>query len=67
MVKVLEKLKSRKFWLTFAGGVVILFAKQLGFDVDPEQLWQLASIVTGYNLAEAHVDAKRLVAAAATK
>lgn len=65
MTKVLDKLKSRKFWLTFAGGVVVLFAKHLGFDVDAEQLWTLASLVTGYNLAEAHVDAKRITSQAA--
>lgn len=64
MTKVLDKLKSRKFWLTFAGGVVVLFAKHLGFDVDAEQIWALAGIVSSYNVAEAHVDAKRLAAQA---
>lgn len=45
---IFDKLKSRKFWLTFAGGVVVLFAKQLGLDVDESQLWQLVALITGY-------------------
>jgi len=53
-----EKLKSRKWWLTFAVGVVILFARQLGLELDESQLWELIALATGYNLTQGYVDAK---------
>jgi len=51
------KLKSRKFWATFAASVAVLFATQLGLSED--QAWQLVAVVVGYLGAEGYVDAKR--------
>jgi hypothetical protein len=54
------KLKSRKFWATFAVGATVLFATQLGLSED--QAWQLVATLAAYVGAEGYVDAKRVTA-----
>jgi hypothetical protein len=54
------KLKSRKFWATFAVGAAVLFATQLGLSED--QAWQLVATLAAYVGAEGYVDAKRVKA-----
>lgn len=51
------KLKSRKFWATFAASAAVLFATQIGMSED--QAWQLVALIVGYLGAEGYVDAKR--------
>ncbi len=54
-----EKLKSRKFWITFGTGVLLLFAQQLGLDIAPETVWGIVAMVTGYNAGQGYVDGQR--------
>lgn len=56
---MLGKLKSRKFWVTFAVSALLLLAKQLGLEVDENAVWGAVAIATGYNFAQGHVDAKK--------
>lgn len=45
---LVDRLKSRKLWITFAGIVVVGFGKALGLELSEEQLWSIAIIVAGY-------------------
>ena len=58
-----SKLKSRKFWITFAVSVVLLFAQQLGLDVDGETVWGIVAMITGYNAGQGYVDGQKEKAA----
>jgi len=54
------KLGSRKFWFTFGAGIIILFLDQLGLSgITPDRVWELVTLVTGYNIAQGFVDAKK--------
>ena len=54
-----EKLKSRKWWLTFGALVVMLFGEQLGISLTWEQIVGVVSTVTGYNLGQGYVDGQK--------
>lgn len=58
---MLSKLKSRKFWVTFAGAAAVLFLRKLGFEITEDQLYALATMVTGYNVGQAMVDMKSAI------
>ena len=53
-----DKLKSRKFWITFVVSALLLFAKQLGLDLDEQTVWGLVALATGYNAGQGYVDGK---------
>lgn len=43
-----DRLKSRKFWITILAGFVVLFARELGFELTDAQLWEFVAIVAAY-------------------
>lgn len=49
-----DKFKSRKFWAAIVGGVLALFAKELGLTSDQVQ-W-LVTIAVGYIFGQGFVD-----------
>lgn len=61
---VTEKLKSRKFWVTIGTMILLLFAKQLGVDIDESTVWGIVASVTGYNVGQGYVDGQEKKAAA---
>lgn len=54
---MLEKLKSRKLWITFGVAVAILFVKAFDLPVDDEAIFALAGLAGTYNVAQGWVDA----------
>lgn len=38
---IVKRLKSRKFWMAVAVGVIVVFGEELGLDLTTEQVWQL--------------------------
>lgn len=59
----MDKLKSRKFWVTLATLVVIVFSQQLGLDLSPEQIISGAGVVSSYLFGQSYVDRAALVKA----
>ena len=57
---MLEKFKSRKFWVTFAVLVVILFGNLLGLDIDTDRIIAAAEVVSVYLLGQSYVDRKAI-------
>ena len=53
--KLMNKLKSRKFWSTIVGGLVLLFGDNLG--LDPEASKWLAGLIGSYVLGQGIADA----------
>lgn len=45
-----EKLTSRKLILTIIIGAVITIGKEIGIDLDPEQLYALVGLAGAYNI-----------------
>lgn len=55
---MLEKLKSRKFWVTFVTMAIVLLADELGFDRD--QTLQVVGMAGTYVFGQGYVDAKAI-------
>lgn len=55
---MLEKLKSRKLWITFAIAVSILAVEVFGLPIDIEAIFAIAGLGASYNVAQGWVDAK---------
>lgn len=53
----MEKLKSRKFWITLVVLVVITFSNQLGLDLNWEQILGILGATGSYLLSQGGVDA----------
>lgn len=45
-----EKLTSRKLWFSVIIAAIVTFGKQLGIDLDPEQLYALVGLAGAYNV-----------------
>ena len=54
---LVDKLTSRKLWITIAGGVVIVFGKAFGLELTETQLWDVAIGVAAYVGGQGVVDA----------
>lgn len=61
---IIQKLKSRKFWLSYGIAALILFAQKLGIDLTPQQIAGLVAIATGYNIGQGIEDAAKRKASA---
>ncbi|MEM6988928.1 MAG: hypothetical protein AAF721_00480 [Myxococcota bacterium] len=51
-----DKLKSRKFWLTFLVVVLLAFGQMLGLDIDVDKAWQLVGVASSYVFGQSLVD-----------
>jgi hypothetical protein len=60
--KLMERLKSRKFWLTILAAMVPAINKEFGIDLDPLLVVAIMSSIMGGVAALAHVDAKKILA-----
>jgi len=58
----MERLKSRKLWITVLAGAVVAFADQFGVELDPEQIISLGVIAAAYIGGQAVVDRGKVVA-----
>jgi uncharacterized membrane protein len=54
---MLEKLKSRKFWIAVLSGLLVVLNDQMGWGIEPEAIKQFITIMVGYLIAEGAVDA----------
>lgn len=55
----LDKLKSRKFWVTLITANVLMFSDALGLNLTADQIYGLIAIVAPYLLAQGYVDGKK--------
>lgn len=62
--KIMERLKSRKLWITVISAVLLVLKEGLDIDVDSEVVLGFAGIVISAILGFAHVDGKRTEAKA---
>ena len=58
----MDRLKSRKLWVTVAAGALVAFGEQFGVDLDSEQLIAIGSMVLAYIGSQAVVDRGKVVA-----
>ncbi len=58
----MERLKSRKLWVTIGAGAVVVLAKQYGIELDEGSLIAIATMVIGYVTGQAIVDRGKVVA-----
>lgn len=54
---MLDKLKSRKFWIAVLSGLLVLLNDQFGWGITPDTLNKFVTLMIGYLLAEGAVDA----------
>lgn len=57
-IKDMERLKSRKLWVTVFAGAVTIFAKELG--IDPNLVDRLVGMAAAYVLGQSYVDGRRV-------
>lgn len=51
-----QKLISRKFWVAITFGVIAVFGDELGFEIDADQLRNIAYVVLVYLGGQSLVD-----------
>jgi len=54
-----NKLKSRKFWLTVAAMLLVLINEGFGLGIPEEAYWAVVLPIVGYVFGESYVDAHR--------
>lgn len=55
----MNKLKSRKFWLTVGSLVLVLANEGFGLGIPEEAYWAVVLPIVGYVFGESYVDAHR--------
>ena len=58
----MEKIRSRKLWITVLAGALVAFGGQFGIDLDSEQLIAIGGMVLAYVGSQAVVDRGKVVA-----
>ena len=58
----MERLKSRKLWVTVLTGAVVAFAGEFGVEIDPENLYALVGLIAAYVGGQAIVDKSKVQA-----
>ena len=53
----MSKLKSRKFWMAVAAGILVILNDGLGLGIDPEAILAFVGLVVSYILGQGAVDA----------
>lgn len=56
-MKVPERLKSRKFWITVVTGLVVTLNDALGIGLDEDTITQVVTVVAAYVVGQGVVDA----------
>lgn len=56
----MQRLASRKLWISLIAGALVTFGAEFGVDLDPENLITLGTIVAAYVFGEAAVDRARI-------
>ena len=56
---MLEKFKSRKFWMAVIAAALIVANEGLGLDIPTDTVMAFAAVVIGYIFAEGYADANR--------
>ncbi len=55
------RLQSRKFWVTVATGIIVVFGDALGVDLAEAQVWQLVGVVATYLGIQGAADFKKVI------
>jgi uncharacterized membrane protein (DUF441 family) len=63
----MERLKSRKFWLTVLAGAIVAFGQQFGIELDAEQIISLSGLIAAYVGGQALVDKNKVQAEVQSK
>lgn len=53
---MLERLKSRKFWVNLVTILLVVFAGKLGVDLSSDQLMAIVGVASSYLLGQSYVD-----------
>ncbi|WP_231956026.1 hypothetical protein [Aneurinibacillus soli] len=56
---IMEKLKSRKFWMAIVTAGLVIANNRLGLNIPEESIMSIAGVVVAYILGQSHVDAKK--------
>jgi uncharacterized membrane protein len=52
----MDKLKSRKFWVTLVVMILVMFSEALGLDLDAGQLTAMVTLAAGYLVGQGVAD-----------
>ena len=52
----MEKLKSRKFWITIGTAILIIANRALGLGIDDETITKLIALVAAYDVGQGLAD-----------
>ncbi|MDB5055051.1 MAG: hypothetical protein JWM44_3101 [Bacilli bacterium] len=55
--KIMEKLKSRKFWMAILAVIIPVINTQFGINLDTPTIISVVAAIVGYIASQAHVDA----------
>jgi len=55
-INMSDKLKSRKFWLTFLTAILIILNRALGLGIDDETITKLVGLIIGYDIGQGVAD-----------
>ena len=54
-----NKMKSRKFWISVVGAVVLVLVDGLGIGIDREVILAAAGVIISFVLGESYIDSKK--------
>ena len=58
---VMEKLASRKLWITIVAGLIVTIGQQFGIELDPASLIALGGTVMAYVFGQAQIDKQKVI------
>lgn len=58
----MEKLASRKLWITIVAGLLVTLGQRFGIELDPATLIALGGTVAAYVLGQAQIDKSKVKA-----
>ena len=58
----MEKLASRKLWVTIIAGAIVVIGDKFGIELDQQALYALAGTVMAYVLGQAQIDKTKVKA-----
>lgn len=56
-----DKLKSRKFWMSVVGGILLVLEQGLGLDIDTEIITSFVWLILGYITVEGATDVASII------
>ena len=54
-----NKMKSRKFWISVVGAVLLVLVDGLGLGIDREVILAAAGVIISFVLGESYIDSKK--------